>query len=104
MKAFLVGVAIVGVLFGLLMMYGRGLFSTRYAPGYSEAGFQRIHAGDRTNTVVQVLGQPLKKWTNDPSCIVWEYTECAGLGGFWKGRKVIMSNDVVVTKSSLVMD
>jgi hypothetical protein len=103
MKALVIGVGFFAVLLGFLSVYCRGLLSTRYARGYSETAFQRVQVGDGTNTVIGILGNPLNMWTNHP-LVVWEYTECAGLGGFWLGRKIVLSNDAVVWKISGVMD
>jgi hypothetical protein len=104
MKALMIGVLFLAIAFGLLMMYCRGLFSTRYAPRYSAVAFQRIQAGDRTNSVIELLGEPLNKFSQGCCWNVWEYTQPAGLGGFWRGRKIFLSNDVVVQKSSSIMD
>jgi hypothetical protein len=103
MKGLMIVIGIVAVAFGLLLMFTRGLFSTRYAPRYSEAAFERIAAGDDMSIVIGALGEPLNKRTNR-QFIVWAYTESAGLGRFWKCRQIIVSNDMVLRKMSFTMD
>ena len=97
-------VGFVSVVAGVVMLLLFGTFSTRYAPRYSETGFEQIKVGDHVKSVRTVLGEPLNKWTNNPSFIVWGYTE-PGRGGIdWKCRQIVLSNDVVIQKMSVVLD
>ena len=45
---------------------------TRYAPGYSEAAFEKVLAGGRSEEVIALLGQPLSRRT-DGSPEQWCY-------------------------------
>ena len=94
MKAGMIVVGIVSIVIGLLLMFMRGVFTTKYAPQFSEEKFQRIRVGDTMERVIGELGEPLTKRTNR-SFVVWNYTEGSGLGAFWKCRQVIISNDVI---------
>jgi hypothetical protein len=100
----LVAIAVITVLIGIFVLFDRGVFSTRYALGYSEHGFDRTKMGDGREVVRQVLGEPLKKSTNDPSFVVWINTQRSPGGGNWKYRQIAFSNDVVIQKFSALLD
>ena len=76
--------------------------STKYAPGYSEAGFNGIKMGDRAEIVTQVLGQPIWAQTNDSRGMMWWRYSQPKWTLWYQDRMVIFSNDLVIYKLSVL--
>jgi hypothetical protein len=99
MKGLMIAGGILCIIFGFLMLLGTGAFSTRYAPGYSEGAFKRIHVGMGTNEVLQVAGKPLHQGYNSPDrSWYWRYTDCDDSFSTYKMRMLRITNNGVVAE------
>lgn len=90
-------IGVVSIAFGVLMLVASGMFSTRYAPGYSESAFKRIRVGMGTNEVLQIVGKPLGEYFIDAEeSWYWSYTEYASVSfPIFKMRMSRVTNGVV---------
>src|SRR5438128_1361245 len=77
--------------------------STRYGPGYSEHRFRKISIGASEKEIRTVLGTPLAEFTNtdDRVTLIYSFQDPKGFSMFFKHRSLILSNGVVVDKTSL---
>ena len=72
------------------------LVTARYAPGYSEAAFDRIKEGDSLESVREALGAPMEARTNQ-GVISWSYAEPKWT--FWyNDRVILLTNGTVFLK------
>ena len=114
-------VAILAVLFALTLMHfylldglDGWLFSqgftedTIYAAGYGDAAFRRVRVGMTADTVLSILGDPLRTRT-DPYALrsragetsdeCWAYTKTPG-DTHYRQRLICFSDGIVSTKES----
>ena len=75
------------------------LLRTKYAPGYTGAGFRSIKPGMGSDMVRTALGEPLVISSNE-NRMGWYYTVSAGKhqNSYWKMRVVFFTNSVVEAK------
>ena len=78
--------------------------STRYGPGYSETRFRKIHLGAAEKEVRSALSVPLAEFTNTDSqvTLIYSFQDPKGLSMFFRHRSLVLSNGVVVVKTSLI--
>jgi hypothetical protein len=74
--------------------------ATRYAPAYSEKGFQSIKVGDSREKVLQILGKPFWDQKYEAGTAILNYSEKSWALWFYR-RMITLSNDVVTEKISL---
>jgi len=83
--------------------------STRYAPGYSYSGFMRVHSGMTSQEVVNVLGEPLHRFSvtdatpgADLTVTGWQYSlNRDPTNSYCRMRLVLFEKGRVTEKSSL---
>jgi outer membrane protein assembly factor BamE (lipoprotein component of BamABCDE complex) len=72
---------------------------TRFAPGYSEGGFERVKVGMTKAEVLSLLGPPFDPGTVGQSS--WHYTQdgkCFWADWAWLDRTVVFRDERVVEK------
>ena len=57
MRGLMIAIGVVSIVYGVVMLLDWGMFSTRYAAGYSESGFMRIRTGMSTNEAIRLVGR-----------------------------------------------
>lgn len=94
-----------GWLFGMMLTE-----DTVYAAGYSDAAFRRVKAGMTADTVVSILGEPLRIRTDlfpfrtravEMSDECWAYTVSPGNTDY-RQRRIFFSNGIVSVKESSI--
>lgn len=74
----------------LACIFATGRDATRYARGYSESAFGRVHPGMARAEVLQLLGQPLERisYPSTPMEMDWRYSQPASRSGHFHLRSI----------------
>lgn len=70
---------------------------TQYAKGYSNHGFSQIKHGASELEVIELLGEPIKRWTDHNDVLRFSYSKYVGCENYHI-RQVIFDEGKVISK------